>query len=92
MLARENVTGSAHIGCKLVNFVNVGNRRLGERLFPKISENKFIGRRFSEFMPFDIDGPYPKAFLFQAFYQVSPDKSSRSINQNSFHFPCRIFA
>jgi hypothetical protein len=86
MLSGEYVTGAAHVGGELVDFIDALEDLAGEALIAKIAENKFVGGRLGEFMAFDIDGAYPEALLFQPFYQVSPDKSAGSVDQNSFHF------
>jgi hypothetical protein len=86
MLSGEYVTGAAHVRGELVDFIDSVEDLLGEGLISKIAEKEFIGGRLGEFMAFDIDAAYPEALLFQPFYQVSPDKSSGSVDQNSFHF------
>jgi hypothetical protein len=80
MLARENVTRSAHIRGELVDFIDASHHCLGKVLIPKVSNDEFVGGRFSELVPFDIDSAYPEAFSFQPFHQVTPDESPGSID------------
>src|SRR6202035_881540 len=76
---------SAHVGGKLIYLLDPLNCRFHDIGIPQVCLNKLVGRRRREFVTLDIDSANPVSFGFQPFYQMTADKSTGAIDQNTFH-------
>ena len=85
MLARENVSGSAHVGGELVDFVDAVDHGLCKVLLAEIADYEFVGGRFGMLVAFDVHGANPITFAFQPFHKMAADETAGAVYEYAFH-------
>jgi hypothetical protein len=84
VLARENVSGAAHIGSELIEFVDSFDGQAPNIFFAEVTEKEFISVRIRKLMLFYVRAANPVPLRFQPLYQVATDETTCATNQNSF--------
>src|SRR5215467_8200917 len=83
MIPGKDITGPAHIGSKLIDFVKVLIQHIsGNALISEVTNDKIIGGGVAEPRIPEIDTAHPKTFLLQSPYQVVTDKPAGSADQS----------
>src|SRR3984957_10206756 len=86
MLAREDVTGAAHVGGELVDFVEFAiddGRTNG--LLAQIAHDEIVGFGFRELRKFEIDAADPEAFALKPFNDVAGDETAGAADKCRSH-------
>jgi hypothetical protein len=82
VLAGEDVAGAAHVGGKLVDFIETAVDDLAaEGGVAEVSDYEIVGRRVGKLRELQIDAPHPEPIRLQAPDEVAPDKASRATDQ-----------
>ena len=78
MLAGKNITGPAHVGSKLIDFIHAFiHDRLDHLRIAQISDHKIIGGQLTEFMCLDIVMPGMSGY--QTTRKLNSNESTRHI-------------
>jgi hypothetical protein len=80
VLTCKDVAGTAHIGCELINLINVLHHIGNHLLVAQIANDELVGWRFFEFVGLQVDGPDPVPFRFQPFHHMSTDEATGPID------------
>jgi hypothetical protein len=83
MVTREDIAGAAHIGGKLVDFVERAiDRRPAEILLPEVADDEIVGLAVAELRKFQVDPANPEPFLLQAADEMAADESAGPANKS----------
>ncbi len=80
MFTSEDVTSSAHISCKLVNFTHSFDNAPGELLVAEVTFEKFIGCSDTVLVILNIGPTDPEALPLKALDEVTANKSASTAN------------
>jgi len=80
---RGNVTDAAHVGCKMIDLVDVFRHHQTFAILPQIRNHKVIGGRRLEFGFFDIDAAHAETALDEILDEVVPDEPAGAGNQHT---------
>ena len=81
----EDVAGSAHIGCELIDFIEAAVDHVPHEIWiTKIADHEVIGFRLAETWKLEISASDPKAFPLEPPDQVVTDKSTGPADQRNF--------
>jgi len=86
VLADENVSGTAHVGGKLINLIEPAIQdRPGVFRIAQVRDKKIVGRGFGEFGKLEIHAADPVAFPLEPPDDMRPDKASSAAYKCRFH-------
>src|ERR1039458_4803580 len=85
VLPGEDISGPAHIGCKLVDFVDSLDHLADGGLVAQVADDEFVSRGRGEVVRLEIDGANPIAFGFEAFDKVAADEAAGAVDQHFRH-------
>ena len=82
VVAGEDIAGAAHIGGKLVDFIEPPiDRHAAEILLPEVADDKIVSLAVAKFGKFEIDAADPKTLALQTADDMAADESAGSANQ-----------
>ena len=81
----EDVAGSAHVGCKLIDFVEAAVDHMPHEVWiTKIADHEVIGFCLAETWEFEIGTSDPKAFPLEPPDKVVTDEATGPADQRNF--------
>lgn len=85
VVAREDISGSAHVGRQLVQLVEPAIDR-GAAVIgtPEVADDEIVGLGVAEFGKLEIDPADPEAFTLQAADQVTADEPAGPADEGFF--------
>src|SRR3974390_3496476 len=86
VLAGENITGSAHVSCKLIDFVKPAiDDGAAIANFTKVGDNKIVCEGRAVFRIFEIGPANPVSFLLEPRDEMVADKAASPTHQSTLH-------
>jgi hypothetical protein len=96
VLAGEDITSPAHIGCKLVDFIEGTIDHVPYEIWiTQIADQKVIRLRLAKTWKLEISAPNPKSFPLEPTDQVVTDESAGPTDQRNLShslFPRHAFS
>jgi len=86
MITGEEISGSSHVGCELIDIVNSFDSLCGDGIIPQIANQEVIGRGVGKFRVFEIYAANPKPFVSQSGDQMASNEPASTIYKNSLHW------
>jgi hypothetical protein len=81
----KDVSGPAHIGCKLINFVETAIDHMSyEVRITKVADYEIISLRFTETRELEIGSSDPKPLPFEPPNKVMTDEAAGPANEGNF--------
>jgi hypothetical protein len=81
----EDVPGSAHVGCELIDFVEPTVEHVSYQVgITKVADHKIIGFSLAEPWEFEVGASHPEALALEPLYQVVPNEAAGPTHQRSF--------
>jgi hypothetical protein len=85
VLAGENITRAAHVGCELIDFIETAIDKMPYKVgVTKVAEYEIIGLRLAEAREFKIGPADPKTFALKTTDKVMSDKAASPTDQRLF--------
>jgi hypothetical protein len=82
VLAGENVTRAAHVGCELIDFIETAVDKMPHKIgVTKVAEYEIIGLRLAEAREFKIGPADPETFALKTTDKVMSDKAASPTDQ-----------
>src|SRR5262245_6862625 len=78
----RNVADTTHIGCQVIDLVDVLGRLEAVLPEPQIEQGEVVGRTWLELRRLDVRTPDPETLVFQPPDEVMPDKTARAGHKN----------
>jgi hypothetical protein len=85
----EDVAGSSHVGCELINFIEAAVDHLSHKVgIAKVADREVIGFCLTETWEFEIGSSDPKAFPLEPPYKMVTDEATGPTDQRDFSGDC----
>ena len=82
MFAGEDIARSTHIGCELINLVELPVEDIANQLpVTKVAEDKVVRRGLREFGALEIYAADPEALRLQPSHEVASNEATGAIHQ-----------
>ena len=82
MLAGEDIARATHIGCELINLVELPVEDIAKQLpIAKIAEDEVVRRGLREFGALEVDATDPEALRLQSSHEVASNEATGATHQ-----------
>jgi hypothetical protein len=86
IVSGENISGSAHICCELINFIeaSINDFANGDSV-TQVANHKVVSVCLGELGKFQVNAADPEAVAFEALHEVATYETAGSAHQCRFH-------
>jgi hypothetical protein len=85
VLTGEDITGSAHIGRKLIDLIETAVDHMSHEIWvTQVADHEIIGLGLAEPRELEIGASHPEAFTLEPFDKMVADETTGPAHQRSF--------